>query len=264
MQPPDDESNKHNGLQSLARGLNTILAFDRDHPILTISQAAERTGLDRATVRRALLTLTQMGFAKSSGKGFRLTPKVMQLATPFLSSHQFVDLAQPALKDFVEEQGATASICVLDGPDIVYVARVEARRLIRFDIGIGSRLPAHLTALGRVLLAALPERELKDWLTAAVFNRATPRSINTRGALKNELRIVRERGYALIEGELEGGILAIAVPIFNDKGVVIAAVGISSHVGEIERKDILLRYLEPLRAVSAEISAGMLSQLPIL
>ena len=253
--PSDIPKKKRNdGLQSLERGLRVILAFDSENPSMTIGTASDRTNLDRATARRALLTLLEMGFVKQEGRLFRLTPKVLRLAAPYFSSTQFIDLAQSLMRDFVEKFGISASVCVLDETEIVYVARVEARRLIRLDVGIGSRLPAHLTALGRVLLAASSNEQVEKILGSLSSQKAVASSPRTTTSLKKELHSVKKQGYACVDSELEGGLLAVAVPITNSSGEVIASIGCSAHVGQVSAEDLLSDPLVELREMAKTIS----------
>ena len=256
----DSLKKRTDGLQSFERGLSIILAFDRENPTMTIGTASERTGLDRAIVRRALLSLVNMGFAKQDGRAFQLTPRILRLAAPYFSGNQFVDVAQFSLKEFVDEFGISASVCVLDETEIVYVARVETRRLIRLNVGLGSRLPAHLTALGRVLLASLPTEDLGDALKSIPTGAAAGQPSLSRSAFKQELKAIRQQGYAFVQGELEGGLIAIAVPILDSFGTVVAAVGCSTHVGHISASEIQKAPLDALRAMALSLSESSFSR----
>lgn len=253
-----EEKNKRDWLLTLEKGLRVIRAFDNKNSNLTISQVAEFCGLDRATTRRALLTLVGLGYARDDGSTFSLSPKVMQLAAPFLTSHSFVRIVQPAILGLQRRAGIAASVSVLDGSDVVYVARAKSDQLLRFDLAVGSRLPAHLTAMGRVLLASLPDEELDALMASVEFKKHTTNSVGGLPALRAILEKVRERGYAVVDQELEGGLIAIAVPIRNDRGKTVAALGTSSHIGICQADKLAPKYLDDLVRVSAEISEGLL------
>ena len=155
-------------VQSRARGLAAIRAFDAAHPAQTLSDVARRAGLSRATARRVLHTLVGLGYADSDGRLFRLRPKVLELGFAYLHGTGLWGAAQPPMVELVERIHESCSAAVLDGDEIVYVARVPTRtRIMSITLGLGSRLPAHLTSMGRVLLAALPPAELDARLAAA-------------------------------------------------------------------------------------------------
>lgn len=201
-------------VQSLARGLAVIRAFDGENPRMTLSGLAARTGLTRATARRFLLTLAELGYVVSDGKLFSLTPRVLELGFSYLSGLSLPEIAQPHLEALSRELGESTSASVLDssppdGAAIVYVARVPTRRIMNVGITIGTRFPANLTSMGRVLLAAEPEARWPD-------------------ALRTVLAEVRAQGWALVDQELEPGLRSIAAPVHSADGQVIAAINVSS------------------------------------
>ncbi len=213
-------------VQSLARGLQVLRAFDRDHPSHTLSQVAERTGLSRAVVRRLLLTLQSLGYVGSSGRIFFLTPRVLELGYSYLTSLDLTELAQQMLEQLSQRIGESCSMAVLDGNDIVYVLRVPVRRVMRVALGVGARLPAFAASMGRVMLADMPDAELVAWLDQQTFRAYTPKTVRTASALKAELRRVRKQGYALVNGELDPGLCSIAVPIRTSDGRTVAALNV--------------------------------------
>jgi IclR family pca regulon transcriptional regulator len=196
-------------VQSLARGLAVIRAFDGENPRMTLSELAARTGLTRATARRFLLTLAELGYVATDGKFFALTPRVLELGFSYLSGLSLPELAQPHLEALSRELDESTSASVLDGDAIVYVARVPTRRIMNVGITIGTRFPADLTSMGRVLLAAGPENNWPD-------------------ALRPALAEVRRQGWALVDQELEQGLRSIAAPLHSADGTVIAAINVSS------------------------------------
>lgn len=215
-------------VQSLARGLSVIKAFDADHASMTLSEIAVQTGLTRATARRFLHTLVEIGYVRTDGKAFALTPHVLELGFSYLSALSLPEIAQPHLDAFSRATGESSSLAVLDGREIVYVARAAAKRVMSVSITVGTRFPAHATSMGRVLLAAegagVPE--------GIDLRAITPASITTREDLEAELARVREQGYALVDQELEIGLRSLALPILDAGAVTVAAINVSVSAGE--------------------------------
>ncbi|MGH8234522.1 MAG: IclR family transcriptional regulator domain-containing protein [Rhodanobacteraceae bacterium] len=213
-------------VQSLARGLRVLCAFDHDLHSPTLSQVAEHTGLSRAVVRRILLTLRHLGYVRSRGRNFLLTPRVLELGYSYLTSLGLTELAQQSLEQLSQRVGESCSMAVLDGKDIVYVLRVPVRRVMSISLGVGARLPAFATSMGRVMLADLPDSKLSAWLHAQQFRTFTPHTIHTASALRRELLRVRTNGYALVVRELELGLCSIAVPIHSGDRRVVAGLNV--------------------------------------
>lgn len=200
-------------VRSLARGLAVIKAFDAGAPELTLSEVARATGLTRAAARRFLLTLVELGYVRTDGRLFALSPRVLELGYAYLSGLTLPEVALPHLERLVAEVHESASVSVLDPPDIVYVARVPATRIMRVAISIGTRFPAHSASMGRVLLAWLPAAGLEAYYARATLERHTSRTVTTRARLDAELTRVRAQGWALVDQELEEGLRSIAAPI---------------------------------------------------
>lgn len=213
-------------VQSLARGLAVIRAFDTDHPLMTLTEVAARTELTRATARRFLHTLVELGYVRTDGKTFALTAKVLQLGYAYLSGLSLPQLAQPHLEELSLKLGESTSAAVLDGTDIAYIARVTTRRIMNVGITVGTRFPAYATSMGRVLLAALPPAELKAYLATAEIKPLTPRSLGTVPELLAVLEKVRAQGWCLLDQELELGLMSVAAPV-HDGPKVVAAVNVS-------------------------------------
>lgn len=214
-------------VQSLARGLDVIRAFDAEHHSMTLTDVAKRTGLSRATARRFLLTLADLGYVRTDGKHFELTAQVLQLGYAFLAGHTLTELIEPVLEELSSRLNESASASVLDGSDVVYIARVHTRRIMRVGIAVGSRFPAYATSMGRVLLAHLDPEELDAALAARPLEALTPNTITDPAALRRELDAVRERGWCLVDQELEVGLRSIAVPVLSPDGTVAAALNVS-------------------------------------
>ncbi|MFC6083971.1 IclR family transcriptional regulator domain-containing protein [Sphaerisporangium aureirubrum] len=244
-------------VQSLERGLAVIRVFDADNAELTLSEVAARSGLTRAAARRFLLTLVELGYMHTDGRLFRLSPRVLELGYSYLSGLPFPEIAEPHLKRLVTEVKESASMSVLDGDDIVYVTRVPAGRIMSVSIMVGTRFPAYITSMGRVLLAHLPADELDHRLGEVALEPLTSRTITSGPALRAELRRARAQGYAIVDQELEEGLRSVAAPIRDRTGSVIAAVNIPVHAArhtvEAMRRDLV----PPLLATAARIEADL-------
>jgi IclR family transcriptional regulator, pca regulon regulatory protein len=247
-------------VQSLERGLAVIGAFDATHPRLTLADAAKRTGLTRATVRRSLHTLAALGYVTcTDGKWFELTPKVLDLGYTYLSSLQVGDIAQPYMEALSERVDESVSAAVLDGTEIVYVARVPTKRIMRIALGLGSRLPALTTSMGRVLVADLPDDERRALIEAdaSAPSRPTPGPRRTAAEMLDLLAGVRQAGYALVDQELEEGLRSIAAPLRDRNGRAIAAMNVSTTVSRVTKERLLGQFLPALVETAADISAQL-------
>lgn len=244
-------------VQSLERGLAVIRAFDAQHRELTLSDVARACGLTRAAARRFLLTLTDLGYVRTDGRLFSLSPRVLELGYSYLAGQTLPEVAEPHLERLVAEVRESSSMSVLDGDDIVYIARVPTSRIMRVAINVGTRFPAYATAMGRVLLAAMSGPELEAYLTRAELEQLTDRTICSPGSLRAELQRVREDGHAFVDQELEEGLRSIAAPVRDRSGTAAAAVNISVHAARATAEEIRERLLPPLLAATAAIEADL-------
>lgn len=244
-------------VQSLARGLAVIRAFDAEHPELTLSDVARRAGMTRAAARRFLLTLESLGYVASDARAFRLTPRVLELGFSYLSSLSLPEIVQPHLEALSRDVDESVSAAVLDGPDIVYIARVPTRRIMSVRITIGTRFPAFATSMGRVLLAGLPDAAADAALAASALPRLTERTLTDLGALHAELERVRGQGWSLVDGELEPGLRSIAAPLHARDGRVVAALNVSTSATRDSVPHVLEAYLPPLLRTAAAIDAEL-------
>ncbi|WP_229075929.1 IclR family transcriptional regulator C-terminal domain-containing protein [Actinoplanes sp. DH11] len=244
-------------VQSLERGLAVIRAFDAQHRELTLSDVARACGLTRAAARRFLLTLTDLGYMRTDGRLFSLAPRVLELGFAYLSSLSLPEVAAPHLERLVAQVHESSSLSVLDGDDVVYVARVPTSRIMRVAINVGTRFPAYATSMGRVLLAAGPEADLTAYLGRADLKPLTGRTLCSPDALRAEIARVRAQGYAIVDQELEEGLRAIAVPVRDRNGVPAGAVNVSVHAARATVGDILERLLPPLLAAAAAIESDL-------
>lgn len=256
MSDTPDERGAHH-VQSLERGLAVIRAFHADAPELTLSDVARATGLTRAAARRFLLTLVDLGYVRTDGKHFSLTARVLDLGYAFLSSQGLAEIAQPHLEQLSAEVGESSSLSVLDGGDVVYIARSAVSRIMAVSINIGTRFPAHATSMGHVLLAGLPEPELAEYLRATRLDPLTARTITEPERLRAEVDRVREQGWAIVDQELEQGLRSVAAPVHDARGAIIAAVNVSTHASRTGL-DVLRADVRPaLQATCARITRDL-------
>jgi len=236
----------------LAKGLAVIETFTADRPRQSIAEVSAASGLDRATARRCLLTLAQQGYADWDGKFFTLTPRVLRLGTACLATMPLPQIVQPFLDEMSEEVGRSSSVSILDGEEIVYVARAAQKRVMSIALMPGSRLPAYCTSMGRVMLAALPEGEVRAILGPGPLPCRTARTLTDPAAVMAELAQVRAQGFAQIDQEVEDGLRSIAVPVLNARGRTVAAVNFGLPATE-PVEHIISQYLPALRKVQADM-----------
>jgi IclR family pca regulon transcriptional regulator len=253
----DKPSQSSDFVQSLERGLAVIRAFDEDHRDLALSEVARSTGLTRAAARRFLLTLVKLGYVNLSQGRFSLRPRVLELGYAYLSSLSLPEVAMPHMETLVAQVNESCSISVLDETDIVYVARVPTRRIMSITLAVGTRLPAFVTSMGRVLLAGLPDDELEQRLDRIEVVPLTAYTVKDMDALRTTLATVRGQGYAATDQELEEGLRSLAVPIRNTSGTVIAALNLSVHASRASmtalRRDFLPLALRTAGAIEEDL-----------
>lgn len=244
-------------VQSLARGLAVIRAFDAEHPELTLSEVARRADITRAAAGRFLRTFEQLGYVRADGRTFSLTPRVLELGFSYLSALSIPEIVQPHLERLSREVDESVSAAVLDGGNIVYIARVPTRRIMSVRITIGTRFPAFATSMGRVLLAGMPDGAVDELFAASVLPSLTERTVTDAAALREELDRVRAQGWSLVDGELEPGLRSVAVPLHGRRGDVVAAVNVSTSATRDTVEHVLQRHLPPLRQAAAAIDAEL-------
>jgi IclR family pca regulon transcriptional regulator len=244
-------------VQSLDRGLAVIRSFSAERPRLTLSEVARQTGLSRAAARRSLITLQTLGYVGSDERHFYLTPRILTLGYAYLSSLSLADVAQSHLTDLANDVHESCSASVLDGFDIVYVARAATKRIMTISLSVGTRLPAYATSMGRVLLAALPVDRLNAYLDTATLAPLTDRTIVDQDRLRGEVERTSARGWCLVDQELEHGVRSIAVPVHDATGRVVAAVNTSAHATRVPLATLQRSFLPKLRDCAAAIDAEL-------
>ncbi|WP_445010864.1 IclR family transcriptional regulator domain-containing protein [Vreelandella stevensii] len=255
LQPDDRDF-----VTALASGLEVIMAFDDSHPRMTLSEVAARTGMNRAKARRFLLTLHALGYVRKQQRYFELAPKVLQLGYSFLSANNYRSVIQQYLEDITAQCGESSSLGILDGDEVIYVARSAApHRLMSISLSVGTRLPAAHTSMGRVLLAQLSESALDAYLSRSVLERHTDKTITDKEYLKKCINKVRQQGYAISDQELDPGLRSLAVPAFDMNGKLLGAINISTNAARVDMETLLKHHLPLLqekgRLIRSTISA---------
>ncbi|MDB6089336.1 MAG: hypothetical protein JWN85_2120 [Gammaproteobacteria bacterium] len=241
----------------LAKGLAVIRAFTGEHAALSLSEVARSAAMPAATARRCLLTLEELGYVTRSGRHFVLRPKVLELGAAYLESMNIEQLTRTHLEELARNTGDSAALCVLDGTDIVYVARASIRTLLRLEAHVGSRFPAHATSTGRSLLAGLTPERLQRYFETAKLEALTDRTVTSPIKLRTLIDECRRAGYSAVEDELAYGVVALAVPVFDQSGRVVAAVNSSSHSKKMPKAKLIRERLAMLQQVSRQISTDL-------
>ncbi len=242
-------------IEALARGLEVIAAFAPGHPVMTLTEVASATGLARPTARRILLTLTEMGYVRTEGGGYALTPRVLDLGVAYVRSQGLWDIARPHMTALSVATNESCSIAQLDGSDIVYVARVAVPKIVALVVQIGTRFPALQTSLGKVLLAALEPAEVAAVLAEPSRSGLEPRWRPSPAERDTELREVRARGWALTDQQLALGIRSVAAPLRDGAGQVVGALNVNTHAAETTVDHLLGHHLPLLLKAAGDISA---------
>lgn len=244
-------------VQSLDRGLAVIRSFSRENPTMTLSDVAREAGLTRAAARRFLLTLQMLGYVGSNGRQFFLRPRVLELGYAYLSSFSVADIAQQHLEELADELHESCSASVLDGSDIVYVARASTNRIMTISLSVGTRLPAYATSMGLVQLAHLAPDDLDSYVEATDLEPLTARTVTDEAALRELLATVRRQGYALVDQQLEAGVRSVAVPLHAADGTVVAAINTSAHSSRMPLARLRDRFLPRLQDCAGKIDADL-------
>ncbi|WP_166293602.1 IclR family transcriptional regulator domain-containing protein [Bradyrhizobium sp. 2S1] len=246
-------------VRAIARGFSIIEALGKPPGRHTLAEAADTAGLNRATARRILATLVALKYCASDGRYFSLRPRALGLGLSYLNTLPYWAHAQRALENLRNEIGESCAMAVLDEDEIVYALRLPARRILSANLGVGSRLPAHLVSLGRVMLAALPPVTRGAYLSGSAFKQVTPRTVTDPERLGELLARVESEGYAWVDGELDPAICGIAVPLRDPAGSVVAALSVNTISGTVSEAGARKKFLLPLRRTAQEIRSQMLT-----
>lgn len=238
--------------------MDVLRSFDADHPQMTLSEVSKRTNLDRAGARRYLLSLAHLGYVIQDGKLFRLSPKVLELGFSFLSGIPIAKIAQSYLDGLMRETGQTCAIAILDGDEIVHVARAMPDRILAPTVTLGRRFPALSVSTGRVLLAFKAPAERDQYVRDVAIDHLAWRTVTSKARLTTELNAIRRRGYALADQEFEAGVRAISVPILKDE-VGVAALNMVTNVSTVIKKQLTEEFLPLVRRAAGEMQAALVT-----
>jgi IclR family pca regulon transcriptional regulator len=244
-------------MTTLAKGLAVLGSFGREHPVMTLSEAAKAADLSRATARRVLNTLTKLGYVEQNGRDFVLAPRILDLGFAYMTAQTWIDRARPLLQDLSEKLQESSSAAILQEAEIVYVARVPARRIISAALSVGSRLPAFHTSMGRILLGFLDDAEIWRRLKATKMEFYTPSTIMDLQALYERVKADHEQGFSIVDEEMERGLRSISVAVTSRDGEPVGAVNLSTHTSRATRNDMRTRFLPELKAVASAISQSV-------
>ena len=245
-------------IESLDRGLRVLEVFGGNRQPMTLSDLAKAADLPRATARRILLTLERAGFVASDGKHFQLTPRVLVLASAYLTSNHIVSVLQPVLDRLSSDAQEMSSMAILDGDDVVFIARASPTRVFSSGIDIGYRLPAFCTSVGRVLLSRLPDDELAKALNAMDLAPLTPFTVTDKKSLLKAIVADRAQGYSLVDREAEPGFRSISVPVRRYDGTIVAAINMGAHVDRVTERELIDRFLPLLRDGAESVRSQLL------
>jgi IclR family pca regulon transcriptional regulator len=224
---------------------------------MTITEIAARTRLTRAGARRILLTLVNLGYVRSEGRLFSLSPRILDLGYSYLSSLQYWSFAQSIIEDLSAKLHESCSITVRDGVDVVYVMRVPTRRILTIQLSIGSRLPAYPIAMGRILLGGLTPEELDRYFASVTIKPLTKRTVVDPASLRKIIAGDRMKGWSCANGELEDGIFGIAVPLFDRDGRIIAAMSVATTKVRISVSKAIKTFLPELKKAAEQINYSL-------
>lgn len=238
---------------SVRHALEVLRTFDRDHPQMTLSSVSERTGMNRAGARRYLLTLEHLGYVQKDDRQFRLTAKVLELGFAFLSTAPLPEIARPYLQRITRETGEIAGLAVLDRGEIVHIAGSTVERMLAPTLTIGRHFNALYASSGRVMAASMEPQQLEELLRSAEIAALTPQSLKTKEEIREELKLIRRQGYAIVDQEVEEGVRSIAVPVLNRQGAPLGAVTVLTNVATVSKKRLLEEILPVLQRIVPEI-----------
>ncbi|MEO8248582.1 MAG: IclR family transcriptional regulator C-terminal domain-containing protein [Burkholderiales bacterium] len=242
-------------VRSFARGLSVIEAMGSGTGSHTVASVAVATQLPRTVARRILMTLTEVGYTVSDGKHFRLTPKILNLGMTYLTSLPFWGMAQEVLEQFCAVVKESAALSVFDGHDVIYIMRVPSRKVMSLRLGLGSRLPAYNTSPGRVLLASQDEAALEQYLNAVEMTRYTRKTITTPAELREALTLVRDQGFAWVNGEFDSTVCGLSVPVHDDQNQIVASLNVNLLSSETTEAKAVRKLLIPLQESAERLRA---------
>lgn len=253
MAAKHDKTTPRDFVGPVQHALNVLRAFDSQHIEMTLSNVSERTGLTRAGARRYLVTLEHLGYLRKDDRLFRLTPKVLELGFAFLSSAPIAALAQPYLQEITRETGETSGLAVLDGNETVHLAVSAVQRVLAPTLTVGRRFNTLYASTGRAIAAFLEPEQVEAIMRSSEIAALTSRSLQSKEAIREELKTVRRQGYAVVDQEVEDGVRSIAVPLFNRHQQPVAAITILTNVATVSKKQLIDEKLPVLRRIAPDV-----------
>ena len=250
MDNDSDDTRSRDRIQSIERGVEVLRAFDGRDSALSIVEIAKKVALSRPVVRRILLTYAHLGYAEQANGLWNLTPRILELSVGYFGASSLPEVSYPYMSEVVERTGETCSVGTLDRREVLHVARLEDRRPLPHSVRVGTRLPAHATATGKVLLAHLSAESLEEFLSSSPFDSHTPHTITTAAAMRDRLETIRQQGYDISQEELNPGMIAAAVAIIHD-GVAIGGISVSSTTVR-ESEEAMRNVIVPVLQEAAE------------
>jgi IclR family transcriptional regulator, pca regulon regulatory protein len=244
-------------VQAFARGLSVIHSFGPNSSTQTLSQVAEATGLDRAGARRFLLTLEKLGYVRRDGRSFQLTPRILELGYSYLSTLPLRSIAEPVVRDLVQQVNESSSVSVLDGSDIVYVVRVPVKKIMTITLSIGSRIPAYCSAMGRVLLGGLPKNQIATLLKETTITRYTRYTLTSPQQIMRAVAADHAKGWSMCNQELEEGICSLAVPLVDRDRQIVAAMNITANLSRTTPAEMVSKFLPCLKRSAERINSTL-------
>jgi IclR family pca regulon transcriptional regulator len=252
------DSDSPDFVTSFARGLSVIRSFGERAATLSLAEVAEKTDLTRPTARRFLLTLASLGYVRTDGKRFWLTPKTLELGYAYLSSMSIPEIVHSSMQHLVEMLNESCAIAVLSGWETVYIARVRPRHSMYLQVDVGARQPLYCTSIGRVLLAGMEPDQLAAYFAEVSRPALNEHTLTDEGRLRDILETVRQSGYALIDQEVEQGLRAIAVPVHSKSGAIVAGVSVGTHTGRVSKEEMISTILPPLKECAREVEGFLI------
>lgn len=247
-------------VESISRGLDVLRSFDENHLQMTLSEVSERTDMTRAGARRYLLTLAHLGYITQEERLFRLASKVLELGYAFLASMPLSDIAQPYLEKVVDKTGESSAVAILDGHQVVHIARANTQRLLAPTLTVGKPFPAIYTSTGRVLLSFKKNKEIDRFLEENGLSRLTRWSITSKERIRRELILIKKQQYAIVDQEFEEGLRSLAVPVLNNQGLPVAAINIVTNVATVSKKQLVEEFLPVLKQTARELQMSIVSK----
>ena len=244
-------------VEAFAKGLQVIRAFPQQRPTATLAEIAQNADMPRATARRMLLTLVELGYATQDIDRFSLTPKLLDLGFVYLNSIPMYRSAQDVLEALARELNELCSLSILDGTETVYLVHVQGRDFLSRGVGVGARLPAYATSVGRVLLSALEPKQREHLLKLSKVKKLTPNTLTDMSALTRAIETASRDGYSLVEEELVEGVIGMSVPVRDRRGKVVAAAGISFNPARFRKRDAIDLYLPQLQQAAEQIALNL-------